>query len=85
MNEDPTRPRADEDVEPGDPIESLSGFEHDASNDFMSRVRHAIQRRTTASQIASFSWNTPFLVFIEFWTTLTEHFFRQSARKDQRR
>ena len=85
MKDENGSPASGHDVDPGEPIEGLVGFEHDASVDFLSRVRRAIHRRTTVAQVASFTWNVPFLVFIEFWTTLVDHLLPKSPRKDQHR
>ena len=87
MNDDPTTPNPQDevDVDPGEPVDSLANFEHGASDDFLGRIRRSIQRRTTASQIATFSWDIPFVVFLEFWITLADHLFPKHARKDQGR
>jgi hypothetical protein len=85
MSDDPVNPRRGEDIDAGTPIEELAGFEHPPSSNLMSRIRRAIQRRTTVSQVASFSWNTPFIVFREFWIILAEQLLPTSARKDHKR
>ena len=54
-------------VDPGEPITELAGFEHDVSARFMSRIRHAIQRRTTAAQFTSFAFDLPLVVLKELW------------------
>lgn len=72
----------EEDVDPGVPIDTLASFEYEASTNFLGRIRRAIQRRTAASQVVSFSWDIPFLILIEFWLTLANQLFPQSPRKD---
>jgi hypothetical protein len=59
-----------EEVDAGEPITELAGFEHDVSARFMSRIRHAIQRRTTAVQFTSFALDLPLVVLKEFWLML---------------
>ena len=54
-------------VDPGEPVTELAGFEHDVSARFMSRIRHAIQRRTTAAQLTSFAFDLPLVVLKELW------------------
>jgi hypothetical protein len=70
-------------VDPGEPIEVLASLESEPSSNFLGRIRRAIHRRTSASQIASFSWNIPFLVFMEFWHMLTEQLNPRSPRKER--
>jgi hypothetical protein len=59
-----------EEVDAGEPITQLAGFEHDVSARFMSRIRQAIQRRTTAAQFTSFALDLPLVVLKEFWLML---------------
>jgi hypothetical protein len=54
-------------VDPGEPVTELAGFEHDVSARFMSRMRQAIQRRTTAAQLTSFAFDLPLVIFKELW------------------
>jgi hypothetical protein len=54
-------------VDPGEPVTELAGFEHDVSAKFMSRIRQAIQRRTTAAQLTSFAFDLPLVVLKELW------------------
>jgi hypothetical protein len=54
-------------VDPGEPVTELAGFEHDVSARFMSRIRQAIQRRTTAAQLTSFAFDLPLVVLKELW------------------
>lgn len=77
--------RESDEVDPGQPIEDLSGFEYDASSSFLSRIRRRIHRRTATSQIVSFSWSAPFLVLLEFWVALADTLFPKNIGKDQRR
>jgi hypothetical protein len=74
-----------EEVDPGQPIDALSGFEYDASSSLLSRIRRTIQRRTAVSQIVSFSWGASLLVLLEFWLALADTLFPKSNGKDQRR
>jgi hypothetical protein len=57
-------------IDPGEPIAALAGFEHDTSSGFVVRVRHTIQRRTTLGQLTSFSASMPLVVLREFWLIL---------------
>jgi hypothetical protein len=70
-----------EGVDPGEPLVALAKFEHDTSSDLLTR---AIQRRTTAAQLASFSASVPLLVLREFWLILVERFNPKDKRKDAR-
>jgi hypothetical protein len=54
-------------VDPGEPVTELTGFEHDVSAKFMSRIRQAIQRRTTAAQLTSFAFDLPLVLLKELW------------------
>ncbi|GGH11378.1 hypothetical protein [Silvibacterium dinghuense] len=65
--------RHEEEVDPGEPIAQLAGFEYDVSTGLLGRIRRAISRRTTAAQVTSFTFDLPFVVFKEFWTMLAEH------------
>jgi hypothetical protein len=73
-----------EGVDPGEPLVALAKFEHDTSSDLLTRIRRAIQRRTTAAQLASFSASVPLLVLREFWLILVERFNPKDKRKDAR-
>lgn len=72
-----------EEIDPGEPIGPLANFEYDTSSDFLNRIRRSIYRRVAVSQVATFSWNAPFLIFLEFWLTLADHVFPKTSRKDQ--
>jgi hypothetical protein len=88
MTDDAMTPELPEhEIDAGTPVEALAGFVEDAPPELVGRVRRSIHRRTTVSQVAAFSWTMPFLVFLEFWQTLTEQLFHhgeaQASRKDQ--
>ncbi len=54
-----------EDEQPDEPILALKDLEHETSSMFLTGVRRKIHRRTTASQIVSFSWQLPKTVLVE--------------------
>ena len=54
----------------GEPIAALLDLEQDTSPSFFARVRRKIHRRTTGSQLASFSWYLPRMILLEFWNVL---------------
>ena len=87
MSDDPaTRDSADDkEIDPGQPIDMLSGFEYETSTTLLDRIRRAIHRRTAISQIASFSWTVPFIVLLEFWLALADTLFPKTIGKDQRK
>ena len=62
----------DREVDPGEPIAVLAGLERTPSPSFFNIVRRRIQRRSTASQLASFSWNVPTMIFMEFWKAVIQ-------------
>jgi len=72
MTEDPEVGKAGDnsDIDLGDPVKELAGFEHEASDAFLATVRMKIQRRSTVSQFASFTWNVPKVLLAEFWSAL---------------
>ena len=70
---DSTRIPADE--ETGQPIQVLFDQESEPSSQFIAKVRRRIYRRTTASQLASFSWNLPKMILLEM-ASLMGHFVR---------
>jgi hypothetical protein len=74
-----------EDVDPGQPVTELAGFEHDVSARFMSRIRHAIQRRTTAAQFTSFAVDLPLVVLKELWLMLVGQLDSMKVEKDARK
>lgn len=57
-----------DDRETGPPIAELKEQEWEPSADFMARVRNKIHRRSTVSQVATFSWFMPKAVLIEMAT-----------------
>jgi hypothetical protein len=70
-----------EDVDPGEPIAELAGFEHDVSVSLLDRIRRTIGRRATAAQVTSFAFDMPFVVLKEFWLILMELF---NSKKTER-
>ena len=63
-------PLPDEDPQAGEPIRNLRELEHDISFLFLSRLRGKIHRRTTASQLLSFSLRLPKIAFFEMGSML---------------
>ena len=53
----------DDDPQAGEPIRELKELEHDTSPFFVRSVRRKIHRRTTTSQLLSFSWQMPGMAF----------------------
>ncbi len=53
----------DEDPQTGEPIAELKELERDTSAFFLTGVRGKIHRRTTTSQLLSFSWQMPGMAF----------------------
>jgi hypothetical protein len=84
MNDNPedSGTRDDEDIDPGEPVAALAGFERDTSSGLIMRIRHTIQRRTTLGQLTSFSADMPLLVLREFWSILIEGLNPVGTRKD---
>jgi hypothetical protein len=72
---------ADE-LDPGEPISALAGFEHDVSSGLLVRIRHTIQRRVTLAQVAAFSVSLPLVVLRQFWSLLITRPNRIGLRKD---
>jgi hypothetical protein len=71
--------------DPDLPIASLKDQEREAAPDFVSRVRNKIQRRTAASQFATYSWNLPKLVLIEMVSLLSHIFTAVGGKKESER
>jgi hypothetical protein len=71
-----------EEIDPGEPIAALAGFEHDVSRGLVTRIRRTIQRRTTVGQLASFSVSIPLVVLKEFWSILINRPNPTDRRKD---
>jgi hypothetical protein len=63
-----------EEVDAGEPVTELAAFEQAVSGRLISRVRHAIQRRTTAAQLTSFAFHLPLVLLKEFWLTMMGQF-----------
>jgi hypothetical protein len=74
-----------EEIDPGEPVAELAGFEHDVSARFMSRIRHAIQRRTTGAQLTSFAFDLPLVVLKELWLMLVGQIDSMKIEKDARK
>jgi len=53
----------DEDPQAGEPITELKELERETSAFFVRGVRRKIHRRTTTSQLLSFSWQMPGMAF----------------------
>ena len=87
MSDGPMTPgfHGSEEIDPGVPIDQLASFERDVSTGFLGRIRRRIQRRTTVSQLVSFSWSVPILVLLEFWIALADQLSPKSVRKDHQR
>ena len=81
--ENPEMPQ-DKEIDPGEPIAALAGFEQSTSAGFMMHVRRKIQRRVTTAQVASFSWEVPFLVFLELWSMLIQLLNPKDMKKGSR-
>lgn len=71
-----------DDIDPGEPIAELAGFEHDVSASLLGRIRRTIGRRTTAAQVTSFAFDTPFVVLKEFLLMVMELFNLKKTGKD---
>jgi hypothetical protein len=72
-------------IDPGEPVTELAGFEHDVSARFMSRIRGAIQRRTTAAQLTSFAFDLPLVLLKELWLMMVGQLESTKAEKDARK
>jgi hypothetical protein len=69
-------------IDPGEPLSELGAFEHVASSRLLVRIRHAIQRRRTVGQLASFSVNIPLVLLREFWSIVTNRSVPTGIRKE---
>ena len=69
-----------------DPIELLRAQTYEPSGEFLQRIRRKIHRRTTTSQLASFTWHLPGTILIEI-AGLLRHFVSTASggRKDKKR
>ena len=74
-----------EEIDPGEPVAELAGFEHDVSARLMSRIRQAIQRRTTAAQFTSFAFDLPLVVLKELWLMIVGQLDSMKVEKDTRK
>lgn len=69
--------------DPGDdPILELRDHELQTSTEFTGKVRRRIQRRTTANQLAGFSWNMPAVVLRELAGMLSHMVSALGGKKD---
>jgi hypothetical protein len=75
----------DPEQDPDLPIGALKEQEQETAPDFVSRVRNKIQRRTTANQFFSYSWQVPKLVLIEMASLLTHIFTAIGGKKESER
>ena len=73
---------AGEEVDPGEPIAMLAGFQAATPGGLLLRVRRAIHRRTTVGQLASFVGGAPAVVLRELWLFLNEQLDPRGPRKD---
>jgi hypothetical protein len=71
-----------EEIDPGDPVAELAGFEHEVSAGLMSRIRRSIQRRTAAAQLTSFAFDLPLVVLKELWLMMVGQFDSMKVEKD---
>ena len=73
-----------DDQELGEPIAALLNLEQETSSTFLNLVRRKIYRRTTASQVAAFSWNVPRMILGEFWKMLVQLLNPRATQKGGR-
>jgi hypothetical protein len=71
--------------DPEEPIRGLADLETEVSPSFVNMVRRKIQRRTTASQYAHFSWSLPGIILMEFLHVLVHLFAVAGGRKGRSR
>jgi hypothetical protein len=64
------------------PADVLMEQERETSSDFFSKVRNKIQRRTAASQFASYSWYLPKVVLMEMAAMLGHIFTTAGGKKE---
>ena len=74
-------PNSDE-PDPGQPILMLRDQEEETSSRFVAKVRRRIHRRTTASQVASYSWFLPGTALLEMARLLTHFLQSFGTNKD---
>jgi hypothetical protein len=84
MSNGATDPRTHggEEVDPGEPVTELAAFEHDVSSRLISRIRHSIQRRTTAAQLTSFAFHLPLVLLKELWLMMMGQFDSKQVERD---
>lgn len=68
--------------ETGQPVVILKEQELETSLDFAGKVRRSIHRRSTASQLATYSWNLPILALVELGR-LVSHFIEAFGTKKE--
>jgi hypothetical protein len=73
-----------DEVDPGEPVTELAAFEHDVSARLISRIRRAIQRRTTAAQFTSFAFHLPLVLLKELWLVMVGELNLKQVEKDAR-
>jgi hypothetical protein len=73
-----------DEVDAGEPVTELAAFEHDVSARLISRIRHAIQRRTTAAQFTSFAFHLPLVLLKELWLVMVGELNLKQVEKDAR-
>ncbi len=71
-----------DDSDPGQPILILRDQEEETSSRFVAKVRGRIHRRTTASQVASYSWFLPGTALLEMARLLTHFLQSFGTNKD---
>ena len=74
-------PNSDE-PDPGQPILMLRDQEEETSSRFVAKVRGRIHRRTTASQVANYSWFLPGTALLEMARLLTHFLQSFGTNKD---
>lgn len=67
-----SQPGDNDDQQEDVPIAGLVDLEQDISPAFLTAVRKKINRRSTASLFAAFSWQLPKMVLGEFWNALVQ-------------
>ncbi len=65
-----------------EPLTQLRDLEQETSGDFVGRVQRSIQRRTAASQFATFSWSLPPMLLREMAEILRSVCSSPESRKD---
>lgn len=78
-------PRDPEPDDDGERLAELSQLDLEASKGFWTRVRKKIDRRVAAGHVASFTWNLPKLVLIEFLEIAFNIFSPAKGRKGESR